>query len=119
MATEKDIREPTVRLLLRITDEQVPLFGSERLKTLHADCRKLLDDIAARPTEPRADLYRCQYTSAGYVVYRKCFHIAECSHMEGVAAHTQATFVDEIAALDYCRYRNSLIDERGTDEIPA
>ncbi len=42
---KKTLREKTIAILLRITDEQVPLFNSQRLHTLHADCRKLLDDI--------------------------------------------------------------------------
>lgn len=38
-------RERVIAILLRITDEQAPLFGSDRLRSLHADCRKLLDDM--------------------------------------------------------------------------
>jgi hypothetical protein len=40
-----NLRERTIRVLLRITDEQVPPMASDRLKTLHADCRKLLADL--------------------------------------------------------------------------
>jgi hypothetical protein len=39
------LREKIIRLLLRITDEQVPLLCSDRLRTVHKDCRVLLDEL--------------------------------------------------------------------------
>lgn len=37
--------EQVIRILLRICDEQVPLFSSDRLKNLHNDCRNLLEEF--------------------------------------------------------------------------
>lgn len=62
-------------------------------------------------------LYRTIYLSdLGYVVYRHCF--SHCAIDVGARVHKQAVFVDEIAAKDYCRYRNELIDKNGTDALP-
>jgi hypothetical protein len=40
-----NLRERTIRILLRITEEQVPPMASDRFKKLRADCRKLLADL--------------------------------------------------------------------------
>jgi hypothetical protein len=65
-----------------------------------------------------AALYRTIYLhDQGYVVYRHCFDEQKCSVEEGARAHRQASFVDEVAAEDYCCYRNKLIDEKGTDAL--
>lgn len=54
----------------------------------------------------------------GYVVYRHCFDDTKCSVEDGAAAHKQAVFVEEIAARDYCDYRNRLMDLNGDDALP-
>ena len=66
-------------------------------------------------------LYRTIYLTdlGGYVVYRHCFDEARCTIRNGARAHKQAVFVEENAARDYCRYRNKLIDEHGSDKLPG
>lgn len=68
-----------------------------------------------------ANLYRSRYMSdqGGFVVYRHCFDESRCGIEEGARAHRQAIFVDEVAALHYCKYRNRLIDRNGSDAIPS
>ena len=67
-----------------------------------------------------ANLYRMLYlTDLGYVVYRHCFDLNKCRIEDGVRAHKQAVFVEELAAIDYCAYRNRLIDETGSDALDA
>lgn len=51
----------------------------------------------------------------GYVVYRHCFDSRSAE--ECARVHREATFVDEIAAKDYCNYRNGMVDENGDDRI--
>lgn len=53
----------------------------------------------------------------GYVVYRHSFDEAKCTVADGARAHKVAVFVEEVAALDYCKYRNRLTAERGTDAL--
>lgn len=43
------LREKLIRLLLRITDEQVPLLCSDRLRNVHRDCREALDELLKEP----------------------------------------------------------------------
>lgn len=67
-----------------------------------------------------SDLYRVEYIAhEGYAVYRHCFDTAKCTLIDGVAAHAIARFVTRLEAADYARYRNQLIDERGSDVIYA
>lgn len=69
---------------------------------------------AAQPST----LYRTLWLNdLGYVVYRHCFDEKKCDLEDGARTHKQAVFVHEYAAVDYCRYRNALIDKRGTDEL--
>lgn len=79
---------------------------------------QILDAYELEPIWPPANLYRSIWmgSEGGYVVYRHCF-ADTCNMIDGVRAHRQAVFVDEISALDYCRYRNTLIDRNGTDAI--
>jgi len=66
----------------------------------------------------KANLYRTIWLNdLGYVVYRHCFDEGKCSLEAGARGHKQAIFVDEVAALHYCKYRNRLIDRTGTDAI--
>lgn len=66
----------------------------------------------------KVHLYRTIYLpDMGYVVYRYCFDESKCSLVEGARAHRQATFVDEISAVHYCRYRNRLVRRNGSDAI--
>ena len=44
----KSLETEVLNLLLRILDEQVPLFSSDRLKTLHSDCRELLNRVGRK-----------------------------------------------------------------------
>lgn len=44
----KSLETEVSKLLLRILDEQVPLFSSDRLKTLHNDCRELLNRVGRK-----------------------------------------------------------------------
>lgn len=65
-----------------------------------------------------ANLYRSIYLQdLGYVVYRHCFDEKKCSLEDGARTHRQASFVDEVAAKDYCKYRNRLIDFIGSDAL--
>lgn len=67
-----------------------------------------------------SNLYRTIYMPFdGYVVYRHCFDERRCSIEIGARAHKQAVFVDEVAALHYCKYRNRLIDRNGSDVITS
>lgn len=68
--------------------------------------------------KPNCRLYRMIYLSdLGYVVYRACFDERKCSTEDGARAHRQATFVDGIAGRDYCRYRNGMVDQFGSDAL--
>lgn len=63
-------------------------------------------------------VYRQVYLhDMGYVVYRFSFNLAKCTLRDGALSHKTAVFVTESEALDYCRYRNRLIDERGSDRL--
>lgn len=44
----KSLETEVSKILLRILNEQVPLFSSERLKTLHNDCRELLNRVGRK-----------------------------------------------------------------------
>jgi hypothetical protein len=47
-------------------------------------------------------------TGRGYVVWRDVFEgNMKCSLDEAVTAHTQAVFVDEADAKDYCNFKNT------------
>lgn len=71
------------------------------------------------PEVPMCRLYRTLWiTSMGYVVYRMCFDVTKCTVEEGARAHKQAVFVDEQAAIDYCIYRNALVELNGSDALP-
>lgn len=65
------------------------------------------------------NLYRSLYlTDLGYVVYRHCFDEALCTVEAGARAHKVAVFIDGVAAVDYCRYRNARTLSKGSDELP-
>jgi hypothetical protein len=84
------------------------------------EAQRLHERMAGGMTSPKSQLYRCKYLNyLGYVVYRYCFDETKCTLEEGVRAHKQAVFVDEVSAMDYCRYRNRMVDENGTDELPT
>lgn len=44
----KSLETEVSKILLRILNEQVPLFSSDRLKTLHNDCRELLNRVGRK-----------------------------------------------------------------------
>ncbi len=68
---------------------------------------------------PECRLYRMLWLpELGYVVYRHCFDVSKCSLLEGAREHRQASFICEDAAIQYCDFRNAMIDKNGTDEIP-
>lgn len=67
------------------------------------------------------NIYRAiWFNSLGWVVYRHCFDVGddEIRTRIGAMEHKTAVFVTENEARDYCYYRNRLMDERGTDELP-
>lgn len=70
--------------------------------------------------EPACTLYRYLWlTDLGYVVYRYNFDAWQCTVEEWARVHKSAVFVEEIAAKDYCRYRNALVDLNGDDRLSA
>lgn len=62
------------------------------------------------------DCYTHHATSKGWVIARLPAGMDPTT--EAIFAHKQAVFVDEYAAADYCRYRNTEIERWGTDELP-
>lgn len=67
------------------------------------------------------NLYRMLwFNSLGYLVYRHCFEVFddEITVRIGAVQHKVAVFVLENDAKDYCAYRNRLIDQNGSDELP-
>ena len=65
----------------------------------------------------KADIYKYLSTADGYLVYRALVSKPHIPLEDVARAHKVAVFVDESEARDYCRYRNELIDQRGTDEM--
>jgi hypothetical protein len=76
------------------------------------------DEVRAAVERARPELYRVIWlTDLGYVVYRKVFDDRKCSAEDGARAHRQSIFVTKADAEDYCRYRNRLLAERGSDAL--
>lgn len=55
----------------------------------------------------------------GYLVYRDCFDPRKCNVRQGQLDHRVAVFVFQVDAIDYCMYRNTLMDKHGSDELPT
>ena len=137
MTDDRKIWEPGERLSVQQGAKSYTGFARRRRK--YTICFKIGDDgrpvhcAGVKPTQETIDrvtryvlsgstdpcnVYRTLWlTDLGYVVYRYCFDEEKCTLEEGARAHKQAVFVDEVAAKDYCRYRNDLIDKRGTDAL--
>ena len=78
-----------------------------------------LHETAEKQHGAKSTLYRYLFHwEHGYIVYRNCFDAETTSIELGARQHKQAVFVDEIAAADYCGYRNKLIDLNGSDKLP-
>lgn len=67
-----------------------------------------------------ATLYQQVYHPAhGYVVYRCGEDDHPADRREWALVHKQAIFVHEMAAVDYCAYRNHGVDVNGDDRLPV
>lgn len=111
------------RYVLRDQHAKAPNCGYSKMAAAceRAADRTLMDAPPDRP-EPVSGsrLYRHIYLAdLGYVVYRHCFDEKECAVIHGARVHQEAIFRDENSAFDYCIYRNALLDQNGTDELPA
>ena len=64
--------------------------------------------------------YKCMWINSvgGYVVYRHFDDLA-CTVEQMAMTHRTATFVCESEALDYCAYRNEMMEKYGTDAVEA
>lgn len=90
---------------------------SERGPCLFPSCRGQCG--RNEPCEPECSLYRYLYLSEGYTVYRHSFDPIRCTEEQWARVHKAAVFVEEDAAKDYCKYRNTLVDLRGDDRLSA
>lgn len=67
-----------------------------------------------------ATLYQHLYDpTQGYVVFRVGEDKHPADRMAWAREHKQAIFVTEMAAIDYCHYRNRGVDIHGDDRLPV
>jgi len=67
-----------------------------------------------------ATLYQHIYDPEhGYVVYRCGEDDHPADRIAWAKVHKQAVFVTEMAAIDYCVYRNHGVDIHGDDRLPV
>jgi hypothetical protein len=67
-----------------------------------------------------SSLYQHLYDhTQGYVVFRCGLNDKPIDRLEWARSHKQAIFVTEMAALDYCHYRNHGVDIHGDDQLPV
>lgn len=67
-----------------------------------------------------ATLYQQVYDpTQGYVVFRCGEDDRPADRLSWAREHKQAVFVHEMAAVDYCAYRNQGVDVHGDDRLPV
>ena len=67
-----------------------------------------------------ACLYQFLYDpEQGYVVFRCGEDDRPADRRAFAKDHKQAVFVSEMAAVDYCAYRNHYVDVNGDDRMPT
>lgn len=69
---------------------------------------------------PESSLYQYLYHPAhGYLVFRCGMDDRPIDRKAWAEVHKQAVFVTEMAAIDYCNYRNHGVDVNGDDRLPV
>lgn len=82
-----------IHILMRICDEQVPLFCSDRLKNLHSECFKLLKQLTNKQdeiVEKKKSEKNCRKISRKERFTKKC---SKCK---------DSYIADEYSVCDYC-----------------